>query len=128
MKKLLSIILALTMLTSLLPAVSADGAAEPEYSGTTVIYSTAGLASNTHLGSIDYNMTNGFWQYYSASSALNANFKITSSRIQMAVKVNNWVALEIYVPKAGKYDVKLSYGQMKTLLNQQITEVCGFFR
>ncbi|MBQ6698925.1 MAG: Ig-like domain-containing protein, partial [Oscillospiraceae bacterium] len=113
MKRFLSMLLAMAMLISILPAVSADGAAEPEYSGATVIYTAAGLASNTHLGSIDYNMTNGFWQYYSASSALNANFKITSSRIAMTVKVNNWVALEIYVPKAGKYDVKLSYGQMK---------------
>lgn len=119
MKRLLSTILALAMLISLVPtAFATDTTTETEmdYSGITVKYNWGQCDVYTLTGlnpaNITFNDTKGFWDFYSAL-ALGSNSTVTSGRLKLIGDVNNWVALEIYVPKAGRYNVLHDYGRMK---------------
>ena len=113
MKKLLSMILALAMLVSLVPAAFANDTETQAYSGVTVRYDlTLNKSNGTYLSDISYDLSNGFWARYSTSATISNNYGITSSRLRLATTNGNWVALEINVPKAGKYDVKMTYTRM----------------
>ncbi len=123
MKRVLSLILALAMLISLVPAVSADGDAMQEYSGVTVKYgmvsgsgydfSSAESEYRADTKKVTFADTNGFWSYHSASGMISVNIP-NEYALRMETVVNDWVAIKIYVPKAGKYDITLGYSFRKS--------------
>ncbi|MBE6964872.1 MAG: Ig-like domain-containing protein [Ruminococcaceae bacterium] len=123
MKRFLSTLLALALIISLVPAVFAEDTTtetEMEYSGITVKYgmvSGAGYNFNdTAIGEdltkVTFDDTNGFWKYN--SKATNRVFSVQNSYcIYYNALVGDWVAIEIYVPRKGKYDIVLNHGYMK---------------
>lgn len=117
MKKILSMILALAMLISLVPAAFANDTETQAYSGVTVRYDTTGIVAKTPITNVTYDMTKGFWKVNSYSTISSNVSLVNGSRIIMGTSAGNWVALEISVPKAGKYDIKMTYSQMKNTTN-----------
>ena len=124
MKRILSLILALAMLISLVPAVSADGDVAQEYSGVTVKYGMVSGAGydfsaepfKSDTTKVTFADTNGFWAYHSASRAIVVDVP-NEYALRIQGDVNDWVAIKIYVPKAGKYDVTLGYSFRKSSNN-----------
>ncbi|MBQ2743901.1 MAG: Ig-like domain-containing protein, partial [Oscillospiraceae bacterium] len=126
MKRVLSLILALAMLISLVPAVSADGESTQEYSGVTVKYgmvsgsgydfSSAESEYRADTKKVTFADTNGFWSYHSASGTISVDIP-NEYALRMETVVNDWVAIKIYVPKAGKYDITLGYSFRKSSNN-----------
>ncbi len=130
MKRLLSLILAISMMISLLPAISATEITE--MSGIKVVYDLAGYLNDATLGAevtnigfktIDYTNSNGFFEFAASNyggtgyswddnaNALKPNsyVKIITRGLQMAFSKTPWFALKIYVPKTGLYTPKVSY-------------------
>lgn len=62
---------------------------------------------------VKYADTNGFWQWHSAGLSEEASFDVMGF-VNVPSKVNEWVAFEVNIPKAGKYDVTLEHGSSKT--------------
>ena len=142
MKKFLSIILALAMLMSLVPAAFAtEGETETrEYSGITVKYDFTnfeGAASNVVVNELaeSYNSTYGFWKYRGDGNDRDATLLsktdygtddsddtvlfvkyVTNNTIYNDVTGKNendfYIAFELNVPAAGYYNVKLNNVQV----------------
>ncbi len=62
---------------------------------------------------VRYSDTNNFWQWHSSGAEQSASFDADYG-INIPAKQNEWIALEINVPKAGKYDITLEHGSSKT--------------
>jgi len=127
MKRLLSLILAISMMISLFPTISATGITE--MSGIKVVYdisSYVGVRNDLSVpfSSLTYEKTKGFWayaanrrQFYSWTE--NGKDNITTSGEDLnwvngkgiAIRDrNNWWAIKINVPESGYYTPKAYYG------------------
>ena len=122
MKRTLSLILALAMIISMVPVISAESP------GVTVIYDPSKLDYNINIADIDYSLTNSFYQYHSRKSnwePTHGNFRINGDpKKGMLVyhhTAGDWYAMELNVPAAGEYDVtieciKRTYGANKAYI------------
>lgn len=125
MKKLLSVLLAVAMLVSFIPAVSAEETTL-EKSGVKVVYTLSDHMESLGLGStidnvvvndlklVDYKLTDGFYSFlsnpadsthYEGSSSGAFGFKAFSNLKKRFIVFTNdaKVSFEIYVPKEGAY-------------------------
>ncbi len=136
MKRLLSLIVALSMLISLIPVVSATETTESyEPAGIKITYDLAGYLNDAALGAevtndgfktIDYINSNGFFEFAAANYGVaayswldneytyltekpNAGFEIKTGGLQLVGKRTPWFALKINVPKRGLYTPKVNY-------------------
>lgn len=129
MKKILALILALCMIMTLAPAAFAAGATTEtqEYSGITVKYDFTNFKGavvynkndsttweNGNVKNVvDYLKSYGFWIYHSRYGG-NPSGRVcqvkSESWLYLQAAVGDWVAFEINVPKAGKYDISLEHG------------------
>ena len=126
-KKILSVLLALCIICTLLPATFAS-AAEQENKDVKIVYSlgTSNVANNAKLNTVtDYSQTGGFWKYGSASpdsatfndGSAYASWATTNvaagsaafyGNMQIICREKSWYALKFYVPAAGTYGVTLN--------------------
>ncbi len=125
MKRFLSTLLALALIISLVPAAFAEDTTTEtgmEYSGITVKY---GMVKSdgydlsvepfrNDVKQVDFDVTNGFWSYYLSSNESNAITIPNDYALKIEASEGEWTALEIYVPKKGKYDITLGYSSRKT--------------
>ena len=122
MKKLLSIILIAAMLISLVPAVFAADA------GIKIVYDfynedLAKLVADVEfdLNDLSYTASEGFWRYaddYNNRGIIKTNkgtgFRTSDGYVKAIARNVNianqayWVGFELYVPKAGNYEVKIT--------------------
>ncbi|MBQ4545516.1 MAG: hypothetical protein II996_08120 [Oscillospiraceae bacterium] len=112
-KRLLSLILAITMIATLLPAMALSaGAADVGY---TLTYDfTPDDATNVgkNLTTFeDYSQTYGQWKYYAENVASTITVTLQSSGYAMKAKtaIGEWYAVKIYVPVYGVYSAALTH-------------------
>ena len=93
------------------------------YSGITVAYGTYSGPGYEFARGVDwpstvtYELTRNFWQWHSSSVSQNGGSRADFNwnyGIQIPAGKNDWTAIEINVPKAGKYEVLLEYGSAKS--------------
>ncbi|MBQ9985932.1 MAG: hypothetical protein IJP38_06450, partial [Oscillospiraceae bacterium] len=119
MKRLLSLILALSLVISLVPAVFAEegGEATQQNAGITITYDVTknfgSWGSQTPLfSSFTYEANNGLWEYYgNAKNLPSADKSTTMNWVGTAgMQMNGgWWAIKIIVPKSGVYTPKVNY-------------------
>lgn len=122
MKRFLSIILALAMTLTLIPAVSANG--ETETDGITIEYKTAFAKNVTSpaLDQYDYIKTGGRLEYFGSTTSNTGvtigyrNFTAAPTEIVSIgyfnlAKDKEWWAYKIRVPRAGTYKASLDYAE-----------------
>lgn len=122
-KRLLSMLLAIAMLATLLPAVPIVGAADGytfvyDFNPNQIISNDVSVAHTEAYGS-SYEATHQMWQYHSKHPKLEETSirgyvcgKHYVTQIQSGA-VGRWVALEINVPVAGEYTVTHKHGAHK---------------
>ncbi|MBQ6697777.1 MAG: S-layer homology domain-containing protein, partial [Oscillospiraceae bacterium] len=134
MKRFLSLILAMVMLISLIPAYAAPAEGG---SGITVKYDFTnfdGVAVDVNTKTVtDYNTSYGFWKFRAAGhgrtaaiqSVADYTTKQSTSYVHYSTNTtlvnaenltgnnakDSYIAYEIYVPEAGNYDITLEYMQ-----------------
>lgn len=116
-KRLLSLILAITVIASLLPTMALSAsAADVSY---TYSFNPNGLASSNALNQYKYSDTNDTWEFVAAKSLnTGAIYPQTYNRsnfsgmfIRWSGSAAPWAAFRIKVPKAGTYKATLGYGE-----------------
>ena len=119
MKRLLSVILALSMLMAFVPAVSAADA-QPNF---TINYDITGdlatvcggTAMSAPVSDINLDYTNGFYAMgtagYNAWQSSNDNFELygTGDNVNLAMRNALHTGVKVWVPMAGKYTLKVKY-------------------
>lgn len=116
--KMLSILLAVMLTVSLIPAVSAETTLAP--ADIKIVYSMedCGLANGAYLlqngakvNDVSYATTNGFWMLgeidFSSSTLIQRS--TTCKGIVFAPAKDNWWSIKIKVPQAGLYELNLNY-------------------
>ena len=138
MKRILSLILAVSLLIPLFPSVSAEEA--PELSGVKLVYNISGSMANSSAKFSDfkYAKNHKMWEYaanrrsaYSWASggtdvppSSGSHFAYRSGRgIAIRSDYNNWWAIKINVPKTGYYQPYAYYGTYKN--NVYFTDTTG---
>ncbi len=125
MKRFLSFVLALTMLISLFPAVSAEG--EAETNNISITYDIAkyllekgfGWADRPDYSTIDYTVTNGFFSIVHSSEdkfigqAYNGVGTAGADPKYIRLKKDNHISFELQVPADGTYTLKADYSTSK---------------
>ena len=119
-KRLLSLILAITMIASLLPAMALSAGAEDV--GYTLTYDfglSGNVATKTTVTTYDdYSETNGRWKYADKATGVGTVQTYISSHTSTgqgaaveikATALNQWAAFRIYVPADGDYKATLNY-------------------
>ncbi len=125
MKKLLSIILAIAMLATFVPATFAAEEVQLNDSGVKVTYDLHSVLYDNFweirdsMKVIDYELTNGFFAFKS-NNGTNGHYEANTSKYFSIdeskdgtktdyIGLADWakVSFEIYVPKAGKYNFKM---------------------
>jgi len=116
MKRFFSALLVLCLLFGFVPVMGASASeAEASKSGITIVFDYASqmplvtgndAASEATMQKFTFDSSNGLWAYaaYHGSDVRYRN----KSVIQLAEKTY-WVAMEIYVPKSGLYDIEQKY-------------------
>ena len=119
MKRIISLILALSMLISLVPAIAADG------DGITIVYDFGGdmLAQGMtyenrtnapKLTVLDYTYTNGFYDFVGGSTdgyGGSSTMRYRGKNIEFADGL--YYSIEVYVPKTGVYGMVVNHGISK---------------
>ncbi|MBE6911912.1 MAG: hypothetical protein E7473_05250 [Ruminococcaceae bacterium] len=119
-KKLLSLILAITMIATLLPAMALSaGAADVGYTLTYDFGLSGNVATKTNVTTYDdYSETNGRWKYADKATGVGTVQTYISSHASTgqgaaveikAMDINQWAAFRIYVPVDGDYKATLKY-------------------
>ncbi|MBE6965873.1 MAG: hypothetical protein E7441_07555 [Ruminococcaceae bacterium] len=129
-KKLLSLILAITMIATLLPAMALSAGAEDV--GYTLTYDfglSGNVATKTTVTTYDdYSETNGRWKYADKATGVGTVQTYISSHTSTgqgaaveikATALNQWAAFRIYVPVDGDYKATLNYTR------RTATALCG---
>ncbi|MBE6965852.1 MAG: hypothetical protein E7441_07450 [Ruminococcaceae bacterium] len=114
MKRILSIILAVSMIISLIPVFSFVSAENIVY--TYEFGTDSGVAGNTYIKKVEYSMTNNKWQFYAAATdALAGTAQIKTGRLNITCSETRgmWLALEIDVPEKGWYKIEFSSYRIK---------------
>ncbi len=131
MKRLLSVLLAIIMVATLLP-VGQVFAEEGEEENTGIVIKYDILGAVTKLGAswesgdstskkpftmLNWDFTDGFFNFADSSGVdgiyTNHSSINYSPKVGIQLASGNRFALEIYVPKAGTYDMKMFYGNSK---------------
>ena len=116
-KRLLSLILAITMIATLLPAMTISaGAADVSY---TYSFNPNNLVSGAALDTYKYADTNDTWEYVTAKSLNTAatypqvykRSSFSGMFIRWPGNGTPWAAFRIKVPTAGVYKVTIKYGE-----------------
>ena len=113
MRRLLSALLVFCMVATILPAELFASASVGEYSEYTLTYdfrkSNIPGTELTKVLDAKYEHTMGFWKFHSKDPNFTRNFRPQSYGLQIATLANQWAALTINVPAAGKYKAQYSY-------------------
>ncbi|MBQ2742752.1 MAG: heparinase II/III family protein, partial [Oscillospiraceae bacterium] len=108
MKRLLSIILAVSMIISFIPAFSIASAEESvEYQ----FGKASGIAVNAAVNTVTaVNSSNNNWFYHSASIArIGTNSQLKDTRLMVKTAgLGEWLALEMTIPQTGWYEIQFS--------------------
>jgi len=123
MKKLLSIILAIAMLATFVPATFAAEEVQLNDSGVKVTYDLHSIVKENFgkvresTKTIDFELTNGFFSFKSNNGTNGHYEKVTGKYFDVNesgdgtyyIGIADWakVSFDIYVPKAGKYNFKM---------------------
>ena len=132
MKKLISTLLAVAMLVSFIPAVSAEETTALEKSGVKVVYDLNGIISANSdnlkdseryysLANLDYQMTNGLFEFVDGGTTDAEGNKGGTKGIGGSFRVENvsgfgafvalssvsFLAVEVFVPESGSYDLEM---------------------
>ena len=112
MKKLISIIPAISMLAAFIPAVSASGETDVTENLNLVYEFGSTMYANTKDFTLDYTKTNGFWDYYT-HYAVNGGDDVRNNRWRedsskpfgyyLRITDGSWYAVKVNVPVAGTY-------------------------
>ena len=123
MKRLLSLILALSLVISLMPAIFAEegGEATQQDAGITITYNVtknfgAWNKQAVQFADFTYESNNGLWEYYGNTNGLptidNSVTMNWSGTTGMQMR-SGWWAIKIIVPKSGVYTPKVEYRAYK---------------
>lgn len=119
-KRLLSLILAITVIASLLPTMALSASAADVGYTLNYDFGLSGTVENgTNIANYnDYAETDGRWRYlgkkpgvgtiYTYNSTHSSTGDGSAAQIK-AIALNDWAAFEIYVPVTGKYTATLTY-------------------
>ena len=113
MKRLLSVLLVFCMVVAFLPTELFAFAYDSEYSEYTLTYdfrkSDIPGTELTKVLDAKYEHTMGFWKFHSKDPNFTRNFRPQSYGLQIATLANQWAALTINVPVAGKYKAQYTH-------------------
>ncbi len=113
MKKLLSVILAMTMIISLIPAVAAAGETDAT-ENLKIVYDIGAQMATYHpvndSESLTYTTTNNFWEYYKHYEGAIGRIKnqeLDDINLLQVYHTRSWYAIKIYVPETATYTPSL---------------------
>ncbi|MBE6912273.1 MAG: hypothetical protein E7473_07095 [Ruminococcaceae bacterium] len=114
MKRFISALLAICMVCSFVPTISAETTGT-EKSGITIVYDYASqfpiktgndYASVETMEKFTFDTSHGLWSY---AEYYGGDVRYRNKSVIQLEKGNYWVALEIYVPKSGTYNIEQKY-------------------
>ncbi|MBQ2743704.1 MAG: hypothetical protein IJF32_13010, partial [Oscillospiraceae bacterium] len=116
MKKTFGRILAMVLITALtIGFMPTTFAADLALSGVKVVYNmyTDVVGTDDYVNIVKFADTNGFWQFEKSSFTVGSSRPLKENAnghgVEAAIVANEWWSIRIFVPKSGKYALKVNH-------------------